>query len=76
MSQHGYPEPSGSYLIYRLSSSMPFEPCNLQNLIDQGRFKELDFRRSTNGDLSPGWEDKWRGSPIFLTGAEIVEGVI
>ena len=72
MQKLGYPSPEGNYFVYSLQH-MPrkFEPLDLRNIIEVERIAEMERRRKA-GILKEGWEDEWRGTPIFKTGEELL----
>jgi hypothetical protein len=72
MQKLGYPSPDGNYFVYSLQHiPRKFEPLDLRNIIEVERIAEMERRRKA-GILKEGWEDEWRGTPIFKTGEELL----
>lgn len=74
MSNHGYERPSGLYLVYDLIKEEKFEAALLDRMIEWGRFEEMErLCRNNSTALNDDWEEKWKGSPIFMKGVDIEE---
>lgn len=73
MAALGYQEPNGRYIVYTLKSYRPkFSPLKLHTLLETKRLEELERRRQA-GTAHEGWEQKWRGTPLFVTGKEMIQ---
>lgn len=74
MSNQGYERPSGQYLVYDIIKEEKFEAALLNRMIDMGRIEEMErLRRYNPKALNDDWEEKWKGSPIYLKGKDIVK---
>lgn len=72
MSEMGYEEPDGRYLVYDLTSSLQFEKFNLDYLLEYSRVAEMEKRRKEN-TLKDGWEKDWQGTPLYYSGEELIK---
>jgi hypothetical protein len=72
MRKMGYDNPEGDYFVYDIKK-MPrnIVPLDLKRIIDSEYYEELE-RRRREGIVEDGWEDKWRGTPIFKTGKQLM----
>lgn len=72
MKQHGYQEPNGKYLVYKLEQEDFFEIANVNNLLLLGLYDEIKLRKGMGKAMPLGWiDEEWKGSPIFLKGQQI-----
>jgi hypothetical protein len=72
MLKKGYIEPTGNYIVYNLKM-MPrnIVPLDIKSIIDSVYLEELEKRRR-EGNAEEGWEEKWKGTPIFKRGNELM----
>ncbi len=68
----GYENPQGKYLLYELLMELPFEHIDMDKLLSYSRVIELENRRR-NKTIKEGWEDEWRGTPLYYKGKECVQ---
>lgn len=74
MRKQNYERPSGQYLVYDIIKEEKFEAALLDKMIDWGRLEEMERLRKNNpAALTGDWEEKWKGSPIFMKGEDIDE---
>ena len=72
MCNQGYERPSGQYLVYDIIKEERFEPALLDKIIDLGHIEEMEYLRKNNPlALNGDWEEKWKGSPIYIKGSDI-----
>lgn len=72
MLKMGYIRPSGNYFVYNIERiPRNIVPVNIKSVIDSEYMEELDRRRREKR-LEEGWEEKWKGTPIFKTGKELL----
>ncbi len=72
MSNQGYERPSGQYLVYDIIKEEHFENASLRIIIERERLGETEYLRKNNPKLlTEEWEEKWKGSPIFMKGEDI-----
>ena len=71
MEKMGYQSPSGQYLLYDLIMEIPFEQIDLNYVIDYARIEEMQHRVASKS-IFDGWEQKWRGTPLFFKGSELI----
>jgi len=71
MEKYGYPEPSGKYIVYRLES-MPkeFERIDLDKVLKNEMAKAVREHQKRKEDYGP---KDFEGTPVYLTGREIME---
>ena len=72
MMKMGYQSPSGQYLLYDLLMEIPFEQIDLSYVIDYARIEEMQ-RRVASKTIYEGWEQKWRGTPLFYKGSKLMQ---
>lgn len=72
MKEMGYEDPDGRYLVYELTSELQFEDFGLNRLVEYGRIEELESRRKNN-TLKEGWEEEWKGTPLYFSGEKIMK---
>lgn len=72
MLKKGYTDPTGNYIVYNLKK-MPrnIVPLNIKSIIDSAYLEELEKRRR-EGNVEEGWEENWKGTPIFMRGKELI----
>ncbi len=71
MEKLGYQDPNGRYIVYNLKPYQPkFHDLDLRLLLEAKRLEELERRRAALQTFE-GWEDKWRGTPLFVSGKEM-----
>jgi len=71
MEKNGYPEPSGKYIVYRLES-MPkeFGRIDLDKVLKNEMAKAVREHQKRKEDYGP---KDFEGTPVYLTGREIME---
>lgn len=72
MEKMGYDDPHGRYLVYDLLMEIPFEEFDLPKVLELSRLQELEKRRK-EGTIKEGWEDEWRGTPLYYSGEEMLK---
>ena len=72
MQKMNYIEPKGDYFVYNIER-MPrnIVPIDIKKVINAEYINELEIRRKEDR-VKEGWEEDWKGTPIFLTGEELV----
>ena len=72
MQKMNYIEPKGDYFVYNIER-MPrnIVPIDIKKIIDAERIEEMERRRKAK-ESEEGWEEKWKGTPIFKTGKELL----
>ena len=72
MQRMNYVEPTGNYFVYNIEK-MPrnIETVDIKKVIDSGYIEELEIRRR-EGTLDDNWDEKWKGTPIFKSGKELI----
>ena len=71
MQRMGYPNPHGSYLIYRIFAEVQFDGINIDAVLEKARIEELERLRKA-GELTEGWENNWKGTPIYHKGKDLI----
>ena len=73
MQKMNYIEPKGDYFVYNIER-MPrnIVPIDIKKIIDAERIEEMERRRKAK-ESEEGWEEEWKGTPIFKTGEELME---
>ena len=72
MMEMGYENPNGDYLLYEIRQQMDFGQFDLKTIISHAREMEL-YRRQENGTAYANWERSWTGTPIYMTGRQIMD---
>ena len=72
MQKMNYIEPKGDYFVYNIER-MPrnIVPIDIKKIIDAERIEEMERRRKAK-ESEEGWEEKWKGTPIFKTGKQLI----
>lgn len=72
MQKMNYIEPKGDYFVYNIER-MPrnIVPVDIKKVIDAEYIEEMERRRREER-IKEGWEEEWKGSPIFKTGEELL----
>lgn len=71
MEQLGYDSPNGKYIVYSIKKTpVTFQRLKLDSLMKELWVKEVETRRQEQSGTR-GWEDRWKGTPCFVTGSEI-----
>ena len=71
MQRMGYPDPSGSYLIYRIFAEVEFEGIDINSVINKAKEEEKE-RLIKEGNLKANWEREWQGTPIYYKGKDLI----
>ncbi len=71
MQKMGYPDPHGSYLIYRIFAEVQFDGIDVKAVLEKARIEEMERLRIA-GELTEDWERKWKGSPIYYKGKDLI----
>ena len=73
MQKMNYIEPKGDYFVYNIER-MPrnIVPIDIKKIIDAERIEEMERRRKAK-ESEEGWEEKWKGTPIFKTGEQLLK---
>lgn len=71
MQKMGYPDPRGTYLIYRIFAEVQFEGIDIDYVLEKARIEEMERLRIA-GELTEDWEKKWRGTPIYYKGKDLI----
>ena len=71
MQKMGYPEPHGSYLIYRIFAEVQFDGIDIDTVLERARGEEME-RLRLNGELTEDWEKNWIGTPIYYKGKDLI----
>ena len=73
MEQLGYDSPNGNYIVYNIKKTpILFQPLKLDSLLEELWVDEIERRRIAR-DAEPGWEEKWKGTPCFVTGTYLTK---
>ena len=67
-----YPEPHGSYLIYRIFAEVQFEGVDVDTVLEKARLAEMERLRIA-GELTEDWEGKWKGTPVYYKGKDLMQ---
>ena len=73
MEEHGYTDPHGPYIVYKLEKEELFDKVDVNALIEKATAKEVRHREETNQEVNAEWLASIHGAPLFLTGEEIAE---
>ena len=71
MQKMGYPDPHGSYLIYRIFAEVQFDGIDIDAALEKARAEEIERLRMA-GELTEEWEKKWIGTPIYFKGKDLI----
>ncbi len=71
MQKMGYPDPHGSYLIYRIFAEVQFDGIDIDAVLAKARIEEMERLRIA-GELTEDWEEKWKGTPIYYKGKDLI----
>lgn len=71
MTRMGYPDPKGSYLVYRIFAEVKFDGIDVEAVLNKARLAEKE-RLCLNGNLSEDWEARWIGTPIYFKGKDLI----
>ena len=71
MQSMGYPDPHGSYLIYRIFAEVKFDGIDIDAVLEKARIEEMERLRLA-GELTEDWERKWIGTPIYYKGKDLL----
>lgn len=71
MERMGYPDPHGSYLIYRIFAEVPFDGIDVNKVIAKAKSEEME-RLHEAGELTDDWENNWIGTPIYYKGKDLI----
>lgn len=71
MQKMGYPDPHGSYLIYRIFAEVKFDGIDVSSVLKKARIEEMERLRK-EAKLTDDWEKEWIGTPIYYKGKELL----
>ena len=71
MQKMGYPDPHGSYLIYRIFAEIPFDGVDVNKVLNRAKIDEMERLRK-EGKLTDDWEKNWIGTPIYYKGKDLI----
>lgn len=71
MQRMGYPNPHGSYLIYRIFAEVQFDGIDINKVLKKAKDEEMK-NLSKEGKLTDDWEKDWIGTPIYYKGKDLI----